>query len=251
MQLFDINKIKDSVSKSADEIKKTISDAAEKLPEPAKNIINSEAVKDMAEKGQNMMDALKAKGDELAAVRNADRKERADEAKIALDAALTDERRNEAMFSVRDALRIMYSLMLIDGIVSPEEGKKFDEMGLAYDQDFDIFKKQLIDECLAMAQSESAQGVEFISLDSGYSEEYYDQIRDYVGDLITEESFYRAEGVRATELIRNLLAIAHSEGEYSEDERRLIRYIAEKSGVDKAVLLEMERSFGKPEATGP
>ena len=62
MQLFDINKIKDSVSKSADEIKKTISDAAEKLPEPAKNIINSEAVKDMAEKGQNMMDALKAKG---------------------------------------------------------------------------------------------------------------------------------------------------------------------------------------------
>ena len=83
MQLFDINKIKDSVSKSADEIRKTISDAAEKLPEPAKNIINSEAVKDMAEKGQNMMDALKAKGDELAAVRNADRKERADEAKIA------------------------------------------------------------------------------------------------------------------------------------------------------------------------
>ena len=116
MPLFDINKIKDSVSKSADEIKKTISDAAEKLPEPAKNIINSEAVKDMAEKGQNVMDALKAKGDELAAVRNADRKERADEAKIALDAALTNERSSEALFSVRDALRIMYSLMLIDGI---------------------------------------------------------------------------------------------------------------------------------------
>ena len=113
MQLFDINKIKDSVSKSADEIKKTISDAA---------------------------------------VRNADRKERADEAKIALDAALTDERRSEALFSVRDALRIMYSLMLIDGIVSPEEGKKFDEMGLAYDQDFDIFKKQLIDESYTAAQ---------------------------------------------------------------------------------------------------
>ena len=102
-----------------------------------------------------------------------------------------------------------------------------------------------------MAQSESAQGVEFISMGTEYNEEYYDQIRDYVGDLITEENFYRAEGVRATELIRDLLAIAHSEGEYSEDERRLIRYIAEKSGVDKAVLLEMERSFGKPEATGP
>ncbi len=161
--------------------------AAEKLPEPAKNIINSEAVKDMAEKGQNMMDALKAKGDELAAVRNADRKERADEAKIALDAALTGERRSEAMFSVRDALRIMYSLMLIDGIVSPEEGKKFDEMGLAYDQDFDIFKKQLIDESYTAAQSESALGVEFVSIESEDSGEYYDQIHDYVENLIREE----------------------------------------------------------------
>ena len=109
---------------------------------------------------------LKAKGDELAAVRNADRKERADEAKIALDAALTDERRSEALFSVRDALRIMYSLMLIDGIVSPEEGKKFDEMGRAYDPDFDIFKKQLIDESVTAAQSESALGVEFVSIES-------------------------------------------------------------------------------------
>ena len=104
--------IKESVGKSADEIKKTISDAAEKLPEPAKNIINSDAMKDLAEKGQNMMDSLKAKGDELAAVRSVDRKERVDEAKIALDAALTNERNSEAMFSVRDALRIMYSLML-------------------------------------------------------------------------------------------------------------------------------------------
>ena len=205
MQLFDINKIKDSVSKSADEIKKTISDAAEKLPEPAKNIINSEPMKDLAEKSQNMMDSLKAKGDELAAVRNADRKERADEAKIALDAALTDERRSEALFSVRDALRIMYSLMLIDGIVSPEEGKKFDEMGRAYDPDFDIFKKQLIDESVTAAQSESALGVEFVSIESW--------------DLV----------------------IAHSEGEYSTEERRLIRFIAGKTGVDDEVLTEMEQ----------
>ena len=226
MPLFDINKIKDSVSKSADEIKKTISDAAEKLPEPAKNIINSEAVKDMAEKGQNMMDALKAKGDELTAVRNADRKERADEAKIALDAALTNERNSEAMFSVRDALRIMYSLMLIDGIVSPEEGKKFDEMGLAYDQDFDIFKKQLIDESYTAAQSESALGVEFVSIESEDSGEYYDQIHDYVENLIR----------------------AHSEGEYSTEERRLIRFIAGKTGVDDKVLTEMEQTISGQKA---
>ena len=224
MALFDINKFKESVGKSAGEIRKSISEAAEKLPDSAKNI--------------NLTESMKAKGDELAA----SGKEKADDAKAALDAALSD-RGSEAVFSTRDALRIMYCLMLIDGTVFAEEGAKYSEIGSASDQDFDIFKKQLIDECLAMAQSESAQGVEFISLDSGYSEEYYDQIRDYVGDLITEENFYRTEGVRATELIRNLLAIAHSEGEYSEDERRLIRFVAEKSGVDNAVLLEMEKSF--------
>jgi tellurite resistance protein len=195
----------------------------------------------MAEKGQNVVDALKAKGDELAAVRNADRKERADEAKIALDAALTNERNSEAMFSVRDALRIMYSLMLIDGIVSPEEGKKFDEMGLAYDQDFDIFKKQLIDESYTAAQTESALGVEFVSIESEDSGEYYDQIHDYVENLIREENFYRTEGIQAKELINNLLVIAHSEGEYSADEKRLIRFIAGKTGVDDEVLTEMEQ----------
>jgi len=238
MALFDINKIKESVGRSADEIRKSISEAAEKLPESAKNINFSESMKDMAEKGQQMMDSLKAKGDELAA----SGKEMADDAKAAVDAALSD-RGSEAVFSTRDALRIMYCLMLIDGTVFAEEGAKYSEIGEASDRDFDIFKKQLIDECLAMAQSESAQGVEFISLDSGYSEEYYDQIRDYVGDLITEENFYRTEGVRAQELLRNLLVIAHSEGEYSADERRLIRYVAEKSGVEEAVLLEMEGNF--------
>ena len=85
-----------------------------------KKINLPESVKDIAEKGQSMMDSLKAKGDELAASRNAAKKEKADETKAAIDAALSDERGSEAVFSVRDALRIMYSLMLIDGIASPE-----------------------------------------------------------------------------------------------------------------------------------
>ena len=209
-----------------------------------KNINLPETVKDLAEKGQTVMDSLKAKGDELAASRNAAKKEKADETKAAIDAALSDERGSEAVFSVRDALRIMYSLMLIDRIVSPEEGRKFGEFGSALDQNFDIFKKQLVDECYTAAQTESAQGVEFVSLESEESGDYYDQIHDYVTDLIKEENFYRTEGVRAKELLKNLLVIAHSEGEYSADEKRLIRYIAQKSGVDNAVLLEMEKTFG-------
>lgn len=239
MALFNLKKLKDTVEKSADGIKKSVSDAAEKMPDSAKNINISESMKDMAGKGQSMMDILKAKGDELVS----SRKEKEDETKAAIKNALRDKKGGEAVFSVRDALRIMYCMMLIDGNVSEEEEEKFCEIGLAYDQDFDACKKQLIDECNGVVQSESAQGIDFVSIVSVDSEEYYDQIHDYVGDLIKEENFYQTEGVRAKWLIWNLLAIAYSEGDYSTNERRLMRYIAKKSGVDNTVLLEMEHTF--------
>lgn len=239
MALFNLKKLKDTVEKSADSIKKSVSDAAEKMPESAKNINISESMKDMAGKGQSMMDILKAKRDELIS----SRKEKEDETKAAIKNALRDKKGGEAVFSVRDALRIMYCIILIDGNVSEEEEEKFCEIGLACDQDFDACKKQLIDECNGVVQSESAQGIDFVSIASVDSEEYYDQIHDYVGDLIKEENFYQTEGVRAKWLIWNLLAIAYSEGDYSTNERRLMRYIAKKSGVDNTVLLEMEHTF--------
>ena len=239
MALFNLKKLKDTVEKSADSIKKSVSDAAEKMPESAKNINISESMKDMAGKGQSMMDILKAKGDELVS----SRKEKEDETKAAIKNALRDKKGGEAVFSVRDALRIMYCMILIDGNVSEKKKKKFCEIGLACDQDFDACKKQLIDECNGVVQSESAQGIDFVSIASVDSEEYYDQIHDYVGDLIKEENFYQTEGVRAKWLIWNLLAIAYSEGDYSTNERRLMRYIAKKSGVDNTVLLEMEHTF--------
>ena len=211
MTLFDMKKIRESLSKSAGGIKKSFSAAAEKLPDAAKSINLTDSMKDMAEKSQTMVDAL--------------------------------QKRSEALFSVRDALRIMYCLMLIDGTVIAEEESKFSEIGKAYDPDFDIYKKQLIDECVSVAQTETAQGVEFVSIESEDSEEYYEQLHNYVGNLIQKENFYRTEGIRAKELIWNLLAIAYSEDEYSETEKQLIRFVAEQSGVHHSTLLEMEHEL--------
>ena len=42
--------------------------------------------------------------------------------------------------------------------------------------------------------------------------------------------------------------IAHSEGEYSTEERRLIRFIAGKTGVDDEVLTEMEQKVSGQKA---
>ena len=106
MTLFDMKKIRESLSKSAGGIKKSFSAAAEKLPDAAKSINLTDSMKDMAEKSQTMVDALKAKSEEMAV----SRKETADEAKIAIDSAMADQKRSEALFSVRDALRIMYCL---------------------------------------------------------------------------------------------------------------------------------------------
>lgn len=194
MTLFDFWKIKESVGKSADEIKRSLT-------------------------------------------------EKAYETKVAINAAMSDERGSQAVFSVRDSLRIIYCLMLIDGAVAVEEEAKYSEIGLACDPDFNSYRKQLIDECYAVAQSESAQGVEFVSLESEDSDEYYGQIHNYVGSLIKEENFYRTEGVTAKELIWNLLAVAYSEDDYSKNEKRLIRFIAGKSGVDREMVLEMEHEL--------
>ena len=84
MTLFDMKKIRESLSKSAGGIKKSFSAAAEKLPDAAKSINLTDSMKDMAEKSQTMVDALKAKSEEMAV----SRKETADEAKIAIDSAM-------------------------------------------------------------------------------------------------------------------------------------------------------------------
>ena len=75
MTLFDFWKIKESVGKSADEIKRSLT-------------------------------------------------EKAYETKVAINAAMSDERGSQAVFSVRDSLRIIYCLMLIDGAVAVEEASK-------------------------------------------------------------------------------------------------------------------------------
>ena len=44
-------------------------------------------------------------------------------------------------------------------------------------------------------------------------------------------------------LLWNLLSIAYSDESYDEVERKLIKYIVRKLGIDKAVFLEMESSM--------
>lgn len=239
MALFDIKKLRESVTKSTDGIMKSIAETAEKLPDSAKNFNFADSMKDAATMGQAALDALKAKGEETL---NAQQDKKGN-TNAAIKDALSEQRRKEAVLSTRDALHIMYCMMAVDGTISEEETDKFEEIGRACDQDFDSYRDSLIEECLAAARLETVYGHSFVPQTPEDEEDYYNQIHDYVGDLFKEDAFYATDGVRGKILVWNLLAIAFSEGDYSANEKRLIRYIARRAGVDHTVLLEMEQTI--------
>ena len=62
MALFDLKNIKKNIQKSADDLKKTVSDAAENLPDSVKNINVGDSAKDAANKGKSALGSLVSKG---------------------------------------------------------------------------------------------------------------------------------------------------------------------------------------------
>ena len=73
-------------------------------------------------------------------------------------------------------------------------------------------------------------------------EEYFDFIRDYATKIIYK-SEDTGDGIGARTLIWDLLVVAFSEGDYSSNERRLIRFASNAMEIDQAVLLEMEQTL--------
>lgn len=241
MALFNIKNLMDNVSKSTEGIKKSISDATEKLPDSAKSFNLADSVKDMVDKGQETVGSLISKGEETLGTQT-------ENTRASVKGALADHKSKEVVLPVRDALQIMYCLMAVDGTISEEEADKFDEIGKASDPYFATYKKILIKECLAASRLETTYGQAFVPRTPEEMEDYYDQIHDYVGDLIADRSLdgsaIGTEGrVRGKILLWNLLAIAYSEGDYSKNEKRLIRFIARKAGVEDTVLLDMEHTI--------
>lgn len=239
MPLFNIKKFVENAGKSTEGLVKNITDAAEKLPDSAKNFNLADSVKDMMDKGQETMESIRSKGEEVFAAQ----KEKTENTKKAIKDALADQECKEAVIPVRDALHIMYCLMAVDGTISEEEEDKFEEIGNACDPGFAAYKDSLIEECLAASRLETVYGHAFVPETPEDEEDYYNQIHDYVGDLIAENKLTTSDGVRAKILLWNLLAIAFSECDYSANEKRLIRYFAKRAGVEHTVLLEMEHTI--------
>ena len=133
--------------------------------------------------------------------------------------------------ATRNALQIIYYLMAADGTVFHSEEEKFDAIGTELDPDFSDNKPAIIKDCQAQLEK---------VIDP---EDYYDVLQDGVEEAILSSNETADTFITPKLLVWNLLAIAYSDENYDEAERKLLKYTVRKLGIDKAVFLEMESSM--------
>ncbi len=133
--------------------------------------------------------------------------------------------------SVKNALKIMYFLMAVDGEIFHNEEEKFDAIGAELDLNYAENKEQIIEEC-------KSQMDKIMSL-----KDYYNVVQEGVELALAEPVQPEDIVISHKLLVWNLLSVAYSDGNYDETERKLLKYIVDKLHFDKAVFFEMENSI--------
>lgn len=237
----------DSIKETADDVKDTVKDV--NIPDIKVPKVNVPKVKipDMKEVTKNVKvpDVVEIKS----AVRNAVDDVKEIDVKRELNAAAkkikdvtkverADSSKDTVLsttkiscLSTKEALKIFYYLMSADGQITKEEDEKFNEIGNEFSPDFPKIKKQVVEEC--------SKQLEKIIDDA----DYYDIIQDGIEDALIASMQTINTPITPKLLIWDLLTIAYSDNAYDDIERKLVKYIVRKCGVDKAVFLEMESSI--------
>ena len=133
--------------------------------------------------------------------------------------------------STNSAIQIFYYLMSVDGHIDAEEensfaliAKELDPNSISrVDENVDICKKQL-----EMVED---------------AEDFYDVVQDGIEKAIHRSVKTTGSFITPKLLIWDMLSIAFSDGSYDETERKLIKYVAVRLNIDKAVFLELESSM--------
>ncbi len=139
------------------------------------------------------------------------------------------------MFSRKSVIRIIYYMMSADGRISESEQKKFDEIGGQVDEQFSNYRDELIEECDKKIAPFTNDAVSRFRLQQAIADELKD-------NEINEE------GIGARSLMWNILVLSHSDGNYAEEEKELVRIIATLLKIDDAVILEMNSAIDAVDA---
>ena len=135
------------------------------------------------------------------------------------------------LVSARSAIKIVYYLMAADGTIFQGEQERFDSIGSELDPQFSENREQMVAECRAQIEKVVEE------------EDYYDTLQEGV-ELALESPLEEGDLLLTTKmLVWDLLSVAHSDESYDDVERRLIKYFVRKTGINRAVFLEMESSM--------
>ncbi len=133
------------------------------------------------------------------------------------------------MIGFKGALKVFYYLMAIDG-VEDVELERFKEIGQELmGKKFDLNCDEVIGLCK-------------VTLNSIESEEQkFDIIQGAIDEALKHQVYEFTYGIVYKQLIWDMISLAHSDGEYTEEEDRLIQYVASKLDIDKSELVEMKQ----------
>ena len=130
----------------------------------------------------------------------------------------------------KSAMKAFYYLIAVDGEINDDKLNKFLEIGHEIDGEaFDEYKEVITDECGAYLKTATGD------------DDFYDIIQEGIDEELQRESNDISEGIPARLLVWDMLAIAFSNDEYSDTERRIISHVVRTAGMDKSVFLEMEQ----------
>ena len=133
--------------------------------------------------------------------------------------------------STRCALSIFYYLMWADGQTTEDEFAKFDELGTELDPSFKLNRTGIIQNCYTHIKGITSP------------ERQYDVLMAGIRQAIRNSNATPDSSITPQHLLWNLMAVAYSDGECAEAEKRMIQAIVEELQIDKAVYLEMESSL--------
>lgn len=203
--------LKDVAAKTADRVKFT----SVSIQDAVKNFDPTKAKESAVSMLKNGSEALKK--------HYADSKET--ESKVKQILGKTESK--EDMVLVEDALKIVYLLMYADKIISKEEDEKFDSIVEDFGADSITDKLSIVTGCGE------------IVLNSNGSE-YINHIIDGIQEALNHSKINKGGTISKKLLLWNLLAVAYSDGEYSENEKKVLNEVNRLMEIDPSLILEME-----------
>ena len=232
MAKLDFGKLKDKISQSADAVMKT---AQESVPDKMKNL--SQAADTFVKSAQENLPEKMKNVDVAANMKEMAKKSTEALAKFKKESEETDRSVNEALaaadnavkaLNIEDTLKVIYYLISADRTIAQEEMNLFDSIGRDLNPMYEEHRAELLSYC----QSEMEKADE--------EDDFSIHIHDCIGNAI-RHSLEEGNGTVNSKLfLWNLLSVAYSDGECSEEERKLVRYAGKQLDVDKAVISEME-----------